>query len=245
MYKTPSASKVNSRNTALSLRAKKASALLHRQYGSPRHNNKRNPFDELIFIILSLMTTHHSFNRVYKRLKDELKNWDRLLEVSLPTLRKLIKEGGLSDQKARRIKEIAARLKKDFGKVTLTPLKRMDNTTAELYLITLPGVGLKTAKCILMYSLNRQVLPVDTHVWRLAKRLELVDEKTSYTRIHSKLEEIVRPEDRYSFHVNAISHGRTVCQAIKPRCEICCLNRICPYPKRHDIFIGNRKRLKR
>lgn len=216
-------------------RASKVSRLLHAAYGSPRHGNKTNPLDELIFIILSLMTTHHSFNRVYAHLKKEVRSWDSLTTLPVGKLRDLIKEGGLSDQKARRIKEIAKRIHNDFGKVTLAPLKFMETEDAEKYLVSLPGVGVKTAKCILMYSLDRPVLPVDTHVWRLAKRLELIGRKVSYSKVHEEIEKIVRPPDRYSFHVNALSHGRVVCQALVPRCSICFLNKICPYPKRQLI----------
>lgn len=211
--------------------AKLASSLLHDKYGSPKHGNKKNPLDELVFIILSLMTTHHSFNKVYNYLKSTIPSWDQLLQIKLNKLASLIKYGGLSDQKARRLIQIAKRLKQDFGKVTLSPLKKMSDDDAEAYLTSLPGVGVKTAKCILMYSLNRQVLPVDTHVWRVARRLELIDPSVTYLSVHTKLEEVVLPEDRYSFHVNSISHGRSICIALRPKCSECVLKLICPYPK--------------
>ena len=178
------------------------------------------------------MTTHYSFNRVYNKLKSKITKWDDLLKIKLSVFRVLIKDGGLSDQKARRIIKIMKRLKQDFGRVTLSPLYKMTDADAEAYLTSLPGVGVKTAKCILMYSLNRQVLPVDTHVRRVTMRLELIDKKVTYSFIHQRLEEVVLPEDRYSFHVNAISHGRSVCIALKPKCSICCLKNICPYPKK-------------
>jgi endonuclease III len=221
----------------LQKRAKRASTLLHKEYGSPRHGNKKDPVDELIFIILSLMTTHHSFNRVYNNLKASVPNWDALLTIRLNVLRKLIKEGGLSDQKARRIIQIVKRIHKDFGKVTLSPLRKMADTEIESYLTALPGVGLKTAKCIMMYSLGRKVLPVDTHVWRVAVRLELIDRKATYPLVHQLLEEVVLPDDRYSFHVNSISHGRLTCLALRPKCSLCCLKRICPYPSKVQTAI--------
>lgn len=211
-------------------RAKKASFLLHKEYGSPRHGNKENPLDELVFIILSLMTTHHSFTRMYNRLKSYVKRWDRLLTIKLTVFRSIIKDGGLSDQKARRILQIIHQLKNDFGKVTLSPLEQMTDSNAEGYLSSLPGVGVKTAKCVMMYSFGRRVLPVDTHVWRVATRLGLIGKLISYSSVHKKLEEVVLPEDRYSFHVNSISHGRRVCLPLRPRCYECCLNRLCPFP---------------
>jgi endonuclease-3 len=215
----------------LQKRAKISANLLHKEYGSPRHGNKNNPLNELVFIILSLMTTHHSFNRVYAHLKQQVPTWQKLLNIRILTLSNIIKDGGLSAQKAKNLIQIMKALKARFGRVTLAPLKKMDTHTAEVFLLSLPGVGIKTAKCVLMYSLNREVLPVDTHVWRISKRLELVDESVTYGNVHEKLEECVLPADRYSFHVNAITHGREICIPLKPRCTECCLNRICPYPK--------------
>lgn len=179
------------------------------------------------------MTTHHSFNRVYDKLKSKITRWEELLTIRLSVLRNIIKEGGLSDQKARRIIKIIKRVEQDFGRVSLYPLHKMDDVSAETYLTSLPGVGIKTAKCIMMYSLNRQVLPVDTHVWRVARRLELIAKSVPYSIVHQKLEEVVLPEDRYSFHVNAISHGRAVCIALRPKCIECCLKSICPFPAKH------------
>lgn len=105
--------KRGSRNQQLSVlqsKSKEASRILHDQYGSPRHGNKRNPIVELVFIILSIMTTHHSFNRVYKHLKKEIGAWENILVISHRKLKSIIKDGGLSDQKARHIKGIMRRI---------------------------------------------------------------------------------------------------------------------------------------
>lgn len=176
------------------------------------------------------MTTHHSFNRVYNRLKRRVGSWEGLFTTRLSVLKGIIKDAGLSNQKAPRIKQIIQRLKNDFGKVSLSSLRRMTDSAAEKYLTSLPGVGLKTAKCIMMYSLSRRVLPVDTHVWRVATRLGLIHKGVSYSTVHNKIEEVVLPRDRYSFHVNAISHGRSTCLPLKPRCNQCVLIKLCPFP---------------
>ncbi len=218
-------------HSSLQRRSHKVAQLLHKQYCSPRHGNKRDPLDELVFIILSLMTTHQSFNRVYERLRNQVGRWDRLLKVNVRRLKLIIKDAGLSNQKAPRIIEILLRLKNDFGVVSLAPLRKMKDSDVEAYLTSLPGVGPKTAKCVMMYSLNRKVLPVDTHVWRLAKRLGLVSSNVSYSNVHPALEGVVLPDDRYRFHVNAISHGRAICRPVEPRCDECCIRRLCPYPK--------------
>jgi len=205
--------------------------ILARVYGSPNHNNKQDPLDELVFIILSQMTTSPSFERVYSRLRETAPGWEDVLKMPLNTLKAVIRDAGLSNQKAPRLKAIFKRLKKDFGAVTLEPLHGMKTLDAENYLISLPGVQRKTAKCVLMYSLNRAVLPVDTHVLRVSRRLGLTTAKTIGDEAHSSLERVISARHRYGFHVNAIAHGRAVCLAKAPQCESCLLKDICPYPK--------------
>ena len=148
-------------------------------YGSPRLNNKEDPIDELYFILLSQMTTGPSYERVFAQLRESVDSWDDLVEMSLPQLAEIVSEAGLVNQKAPRIIQIAQKLKSDFGKVTLDPLEIKSNQAVESYLKTLPGVGTKTAKCIMMYSMGRSVLPIDTHVARLSRRLGLLDPQST------------------------------------------------------------------
>jgi endonuclease III len=216
---------------ALRRKAHRITTILHQTYGSPDHNNKTDPLDELIFIILSLMTTHPSFNRVYDHLKEEVGSWENLLRMPLRRIKSLIKDAGLSHQKGPRIKAILKKAKADFGEVSLSALHQMSDAEAEEYLTSLPGVGLKAAKCVMMYSLGRKVLPVDTHVWRVARRLGLVDKHIPYPKIHNALEKVVPPEDRYSFHVNALTLGREVCLSLRPKCPICPVKRLCSFYK--------------
>jgi endonuclease III len=211
--------------------AHRAAEILADAYGSPRHDNKADPLDELVFILLSQMTTGPSFNRVYDRIKAESPTWNALADMPLAGLKALIKDAGLSGQKAPRLQAIFRKLKADFGSVTLTPLAGMTDAGAEAYLTSLPGVGVKTAKCILMYSLGRQVLPLDTHVWRVTKRLGLVADTVPYPKAHAAAEAAVSPADRYSLHVNGLAHGRAVCLALRPRCGQCQLLRLCPFGK--------------
>jgi endonuclease III len=140
----------------------------------------------------------------------------------------LINDAGLSRQKAPRIRAVLDTVARDFGSLSLEGLRVRSDADVEAYLTGLPGVGTKTAKCIMMYSLHRLVLPVDTHVWRLGRRLRLVAPELSYEKAQTALEQAVRPEDRFSFHVNGVAHGRAVCRAIRPRCEQCVLRARCP-----------------
>jgi endonuclease III len=207
--------------------AGKAARLLKRRYGLPRLNNKDDPLDELIFIILSQMTTGPSYERVYEHLRGSIGNWDLLLRIDVRRLAKLIKDAGLSRTKAPRLKAIAKRLKMDFGEVSLSAIVGASNEKLEAYLTSLPGVGLKTAKCVMMYSLGRRVLPVDTHVARVACRLGLLS-NGARASVHAELEHIVLPADRYAFHVGAITLGRTICRPKRPHCDQCILRRACP-----------------
>jgi endonuclease III len=211
-------------------RARSAARILHETYHSPRHGNKDDPLDELVFILLSQMTTGPSFNRVYDRVKDAYPSWEPFLAMPLDQVKAVIKDAGLSGQKAPGLKAIFQKLKDDFGAVTLQPLAAMADEDAERYLTSLPRVGIKTAKCVMMYALGRQVLPVDTHVWRVTRRLGLVGDDVPYTRVHEALEAVVPLPERYSIHVNGVAHGRAVCIALLPRCASCPLKRICPYP---------------
>lgn len=200
---------------------------LKRLYGSPRLNNKDDPLDELFFIILSQMTTGPSYERVFERLKAEIPSWSGLLRIATTELGQIIQDAGLSGQKAPRLKAIADRLQSDFGDVSLDALRTMSNEDALVYLRTLPGVGVKTAKCVLMYSLGREVLPVDTHTARLAFRLGLVS-TPNHATADREISHSVGEHLRYDFHVNAVAHGRAVCLALRPRCSDCVLIRLCP-----------------
>jgi endonuclease III len=177
------------------------------------------------------MTTGPSYERVYERLKAALPDWQLLLETPLSVISELIADAGLVAQRTNRLVTIAQTLAGDFGTVSLTLLTEMSDQDAFAYLTTLPGVGPKSAKCVMMYSLGREVLPVDTHTARLAFRLGLVA-SASAPAIDKELEQIVPPPLRYDFHVNAVAHGRVVCRAVRPRCGECALRPACPSGQR-------------
>lgn len=218
------------RHHTLTARRRRAALIaerLHDAYGSPTHGNKSDPLDELVFIVLSQMTTHQSFNRVFDRLKARVPGWEQVMTMQQRTLQALIKDAGLSRQKAPRIQALIRRVVGDYGRADLSTLRDMSSRAAEKYLCSLPGVGLKTAKCVLMYSLSRPVLPVDTHVWRVSRRLGLVDVDVQYEDVHQELERAVPPRARFRLHVNAIVHGREVCKAKRPQCSQCVVKELC------------------
>lgn len=207
---------------------RRIAGILEDAYGSPDHGNKSDPLDELVYIVLSQMTTAPSFARVYDRLKEEVPNWDLLLSMPVRRLKRLIGDAGLSNQKAPRIRAIVRRAVSDFGSADLSDLARLPDDRVLSYLTSLPGVGIKTAKCVMMYSLGRRVLPVDTHVARVTQRLQILRRGVTATTIHAEAEAAVPAGLRYSFHVNAVAHGQQTCLAMRPRCDGCALRRLCP-----------------
>ncbi len=206
----------------------KISDLLERAYESPRHGNPRRPLDDLIYIILSTRTRDLNFRTTFRNLKKAFPVWDSVRSRKKSVLERILVPAGLGRLKAAQIIEIIARLRRRFGRATLAPLAKMTDAEAEDLLTSLPGVGPKVAKCVLMYTLNREVLPVDVHVHRLATRLGFRTKKRPDTS-QELIESAVPPELRYSFHVNAVAHGRTVCFSQRPRCDICPISKWCRY----------------
>jgi endonuclease-3 len=139
-----------------------------------------------------------------------------------------IRMGGLAATKAPRIKAIVEEVWRRNGSFDLSLLREMPLVDAKGWLRSLPGVGPKTAACVLMFALGRPALPVDTHVQRLALRLGLVPAKTGAAEAHGRLEGMLAPEEVYPFHVSLIKHGRRLCRAQRPLCAECPLNDRCP-----------------
>lgn len=206
--------------------------ILRKAYKNPRHGNPYNPLDDLIYIILSTRTRDSSFASVFRTLKKRFPVWNAISAKHKGTLEQILNPGGLGKLKTRQLIAIVSELKCHFGTATLAPLAKMANEEAEDFLTSLPGVGPKIAKCVLMYTLNRRVLPVDVHVHRLATRLGFRAKKRPDTS-QALIESAVPPQLRYSFHVNAIAHGRAVCISQRPKCEICIISESCQYYRRH------------
>ena len=200
---------------------------LKERYGTPDLGNYGGPVDELFFILLSQRTTGPSYERVFARFKEWASDWDALLGREAARVAEVIGEAGLGEQKSRHVLGIAARLHAEFGRVTLDPLTTRPDTEVLEFLTSLPGVGVKTAKCVMLFSMGRDVLPVDAHVARVAERVGLVDPSASGARTHEVLEQVVPRGLRFDFHVNAVAHGRAVCRARGPKCGECPVRRLC------------------
>jgi DNA-cytosine methyltransferase len=215
--------------TAGEARIRASVARLHVEHGSPHLGNKDNPLDELFFILLSLKTSHRTYEDTYRAFRAQFYPWNRLLDAEPEQVEQHIRRGGLGSLKARAFVDIARRLNADFGKVSLAPLRRMGKAEAQDYLLSLPGIGVKTARCVLMYALDRDAIPVDTHTYRVGVRIGLVETSRGTGDVHRQFDEVVPSGLAYSLHTNFVAHGRAICKDPTPECDRCVLNDICAY----------------
>ena len=202
--------------------------LLEQEYGSRKWHADRAPIDVLIGTILSQNTSDANSGRAFASLKASFDSWEAAAAAPAEHIARVIQAGGLHQIKAVRIKQILEQIEKEQSRISLDSLKSMNMAEAEDYLMRLPGVGHKTARCVLLFSLGKPSLPVDTHIFRVAKRLGLIDSKVSIEKAHSLLQEQIPPSEVYQFHIHMIEHGRRICRARQPRCIRCILRGICP-----------------
>ena len=207
-------------------------AALKKRYHDFNHYNRKDPLDELLFIICSTKTGEASYRSTFRSLKETFPTHLHIAEAPAEYIARPIVSGGLSNQKAKAIRDLLDIIVVEFGEPTLKPLRKMSDEDAEAFLLSLPGVGKKVARCVLMYSLGRHVFPVDTHCWRIARRLGWVrptqKDKHCAPRDMDRLQSKIPPELRYSLHVNMISLGREICTPTAPRCDGCLISDCCP-----------------
>jgi endonuclease III len=203
---------------------------LNREQGVLTWRSHGGPLDALIQTTLSQHTSDINSERAFDALKRRfVGGWDEVRLAPVEIIADTIRCGGLADAKAARIKTILQALFEKYGETTLEPIRAMSTDDALELLTGFHGVGPKTAACVLMFSLGRPVLPVDTHVFRVSHRLGLIDEKIGEARAHDALQAQLQDSEVYAFHVHLIRHGRRVCQARSPQCERCPLSGRCAF----------------
>ncbi|WP_419934955.1 endonuclease III domain-containing protein [Candidatus Palauibacter sp.] len=206
------------------------------------------PLDELILTILSQSTTDRNRDRAWRNLAERFPReprpggedpsghsgqpvsicWESVLRAGPEALEDAVRVAGLANQKVPAILHALERLAAEVGRLSLDHLGEMDDDEAIAYLTTFRGVGVKTAACVLCFSLRRPVLPVDTHVLRIARRLAWAPPRASADRTHAILADRVPPEERFRMHMLLITFGRALCLARAPRCGECPLEPDCP-----------------
>ena len=197
-------------------------------YGRPVWPENDAPLDELVGTVLSQHTSDVNSNRAFQSLKTTYPTWEAARDAPVGELTDAIRSGGLAVVKAQRIQAVLRRLTDDDGRVRLPDLRRMRRKRATALLTNLPGVGRKTAACVLLFGSHVAALPVDTHVHRVSRRLGLVPPRASPEATADVLEAAIQPRDYYAFHVNLIRLGREICKAPQPHCHACPLGERCP-----------------
>jgi endonuclease-3 len=201
---------------------------LRSTYGPLDPPRRLDPVEELILTILSQNTSDVNRDRAWAALRRKFPTWDELAAARPAQVAAAIRPGGLSKTKAPRILAVLREIRAREGAIDLSWMRDAADGEVVEYLMSLPGVGPKTAACVLAFSLDRPALPVDTHVHRVAERLGFLPEGTTAARAHEILASAVPPRLRVSMHVGLIRHGRELCRAGRPRCEVCPLQELCP-----------------
>ena len=203
---------------------------LSTEYGRPVLRPHRAPVDELVLTVLSQNTNDRNRDVAYFRLRERFPSWDAVAEAPVEELEDAIRPGGLAPTKSVRIKQILDAI----GEDDLLWLEDAPLDQARAYLCALPGVGRKTAACVLLFSFGRPDVPVDTHVYRVGGRLDLWPAKAPLVKAHDELARLVGGDGEFAYeaHVLLIRHGRRTCVARAPRCAECPLRRICPEGRR-------------
>jgi endonuclease-3 len=197
---------------------------LREMYGRPLNLPHRMPIDELVRTILSQATSDLNRDRAYERLSGGFDDWAEVRDAPVEEIERAIRPGGLSNQKAPRIKAVLRAIGEDMD---LDWLETADRDQAIEFLTALPGVGRKTAACVQVFTWDRPEIPVDVHVYRIGGRLGLFRPNASFEEAHDEMIGLVDPCDSYEFHMNLIRHGRELCRPT-PKCGACGLRRMCP-----------------
>lgn len=197
-------------------------------YGWPEPMPHGDAVAELVLTILSQNTADTNSGRAFTKLLNTFPSWRSIADAPPEDVVAAIQGGGLAQQKAPRIQSALRAVLDRSPEGDLRFLEALPLEEARGWLRSLPGVGPKTAACVLLFALGRPAMPVDTHVERVAKRLALIAPATTPERAHEQLERLVDPALYYEFHMLLIKHGRRTCDARRPRCEACPVEALCP-----------------
>lgn len=204
-------------------------ARLLQAYGEPTWRPHLDPISELVSTILSQNTNDVNRDVGFGQLRDRLPTWEEVRDAAVDEVIEAIRPAGLANQKGPRIQAALRFITEERGRLDLDFLADWPVEEAKTWLSSMKGVGPKTAAIVLLFSLGRPAFPVDTHIYRVTKRLGLIGPRVSREKAHDELERLVPTGDYYPFHLNVIRHGRQVCTSRKPHCEVCILCDLCDF----------------
>jgi endonuclease III len=208
---------------------------LEDQFGRPRLARKKSPpLDTLIATLLSQNTNDRNSYRAWLSLREQFPSWVGVHNAPWQAIAKAIEVGGLKNQKAKRIKLILGDILKERGSFSLDFLRQMSDEQVMEYLLAMKGVGSKTAACVLVFSLGRDVFPVDTHIHRICNRLAMLKTRSADETFEAMKPLLPRGRG-YSFHVNLIHFGRQICRSNNPLCSRCILFDECAFPQKQQF----------
>lgn len=202
---------------------------LEAEYGVAEGPRLSDPTEELVACILSQHTSDANSIPAFERLIASFDGWEDVVDADLEYLANVIRSAGLANTKAKYIQACLKELRERTGGYSLDHLRGMSIADAREWLEALPGVGPKTASIVLCFSFGMDALPVDTHVFRVAWRIGLIERQVGEAKAHDLLQNMV-PEGRaFRFHMALIQHGRAVCRARTPLCERCVIQNLCQW----------------
>jgi endonuclease-3 len=201
--------------------------ILSKKYAIKKIRPHGDGISELILTILSQNTADRNSGIAFARLMNKFNSWENVSNANTQTIKEQIKIGGMSNLKSKRIKKVLQIIKKNNESYDLSFLKKMNREESLAWLTSLPGVGSKTASCVLLFAYGIQSIPVDTHVGRIVKRIGLVETNLAADDVQIALELLLQKKSYGIFHLNLIEHGRKICHAKKPLCNECVINQFC------------------
>jgi endonuclease-3 len=202
---------------------------LENTYGVPKPAPKSDALSMLINIILSQATSDANSDRTFRNLKKRFANWENVLAAQESEIADTIRLGGLANQKASVIKDLLQQIKKARGTLSLKFIEKMPDDEARDFLQNFRGIGPKTIACTLLFACHKEVFPIDTHIFRVLRRMGILPEKITDANAHRLLDKLAPKGKFYSLHVNLIRLGRTICRPREPLCEQCPLIEYCDY----------------
>jgi len=216
----------------LAQRALKIHERLLEFYGEPIWRNPLPAIDELVSTILSQNTNDINRDRGFNALRAKFGTWEEVRDADTIDLVNAIRPAGLANQKGPRIQQVLRSITEERGSLDLSFLEKLTVDEARAWLTRFNGVGPKTAAIVLCFSLGKPAFPVDTHIYRVTGRIGLRPVKMTVEQAHPHLESLFPPETYYAAHLNIIRLGREICQARRPRCEVCPIIKLCDYGRK-------------